>query len=132
MVDTFRIAEHIKAYQSDWVTRRWVSHPASTETKLITIIEATIAPGQAHSFHRHPAQEEAIYILAGTVEQWVEREKRLLGPGDAAFIPPGVVHASFNAGIDDVRMLAIFSPCVGEGFETVEVAGEAPWKDLRK
>lgn len=131
MVDTFRIAEDIKAHQSDWVSRRWVSHPASTGAKLITAVEATIAPGQGHSFHKHPGQEEVIYVLAGTVEQWVDREKRLLRPGDAAFIPGGVVHASFNAGDDDVRLLAIFSPCVGEGFETIEVSGDTPWKDLR-
>lgn len=111
--------------------RRWVSHPASTGAKLTTVIEATIRPGQGHSFHRHPDQEEVVYIIAGTVEQWVDREKRLLGPGDAAFIPAGRVHASFNAGDTDVRMLAKFSPCVGEGFESIEVSGEAPWKELR-
>lgn len=45
--------------------RRWVSHPASTGAKLTTVIEATIRPGQGHSFHRHPDQEEVVYIIAG-------------------------------------------------------------------
>lgn len=131
MVDTFRIADEIKAYQTDWVSRRWVSHPASTGTKLLTVVEATIVPGQGHGFHKHPAQEELVYILAGRVEQWVGQEKRLLVPGDAAFLPAGAVHASFNAGDTEARLLAIFGPSVGEGFETIEVGDENPWKDLR-
>ena len=75
----------------------------------------TLAPGQAHAFHRHPAQEEVIYVLSGTVEQWVDRDMRVLGPGDACFIPAGMVHASFHAGDGDARILAIFGPSVGSG-----------------
>jgi quercetin dioxygenase-like cupin family protein len=131
MVDAFRIADEIKAYQNDWVTRRWVSHPGSTGTKLLTVVEATIAPGQGHGFHKHPDQEEVVYVLAGQVEQWVDREKRMPVPGDAAFMPAGMVHASFNVGDGEARLLAIFGPCVGEGFETIEVGDESQWKDLR-
>jgi quercetin dioxygenase-like cupin family protein len=39
-----------------------------------------------------------IYVLAGELEPWIEREKRVLGPGDAAFIPADTVHALFNIG----------------------------------
>jgi quercetin dioxygenase-like cupin family protein len=131
MVDTFRIADEIRAYQSDWIARRWVSHPASTGTKMLAVAEATIAPGKGHGFHKHLDQEEVIYVLAGQIEQWVDREKRLLVPGDAAFMPAGMVHASFNAGDGEARLLAIFGPCVGEGFETVEVGDDPRWKDLR-
>ncbi len=71
-------------------------------------------------------------MVAGHVEQWVDREKRILGPGDSAFIPADVVHASFNVGIDDARIVAILGPCVGEiGYELVDVAEEAPWKTIR-
>jgi Cupin domain len=40
-----------------------------------------------------------ILVVTGEVEQWVDRDKRILRPGDCAFIPAGVVHASFNTGI---------------------------------
>ena len=57
----------------------------------------------------------------------------MLGPGDSAFIPAGVVHASFNVGEREAKIVAILGPCVGpSGYELVDVAGEAPWKDLRK
>ena len=64
-------------------------------------------------------------MVAGEVEQWVDREKRMLGPGDSAFIPADVVHASFNVGDDDAKIVAILGPCVGPiGYELVDVAGE--------
>jgi quercetin dioxygenase-like cupin family protein len=92
----------------------------------------TFGPGKGHAFHKHPDQEEVIYVVAGRVEQWVDTEKRLLGPGDSVFLPPGMVHASFNVGETDVHIVAILGPCVGEsGYEVVEVAGEAPWSGLR-
>ena len=53
-------------------------------------------------------------------------------PGDCAYIPADVVHASFNVGTTDAKVVAILGPCVGEiGYELVDVAGEAPWRDLR-
>ncbi|MEM6696500.1 MAG: cupin domain-containing protein, partial [Pseudomonadota bacterium] len=59
-------------------------------------------------------------------------EKRLFGPGDSVFIGADVVHASFNVGDDTAQLLAILGPCVGDqGYELVDVAGDAPWKDLR-
>jgi hypothetical protein len=43
-----------------------------------------------------------------------------------------MVHASFNIGDSDARIIAILGPCVGgEGYELVDVAAEEPWKGLR-
>jgi len=113
-------------------TLRWLSHPASTGAEQITGIDVTIVPGQGHAFHRHPDQEEIIFVVSGKLEQWMERERRILGPGDAVFIPKGVVHGSFNAGDEDLRMIVVFSPSVGAGgFVSIEMAGEAPWAELR-
>ena len=65
------------------------------------------------------------------VEQWVEKEKRILKPGDAAHIPAGVVHATFNVSKSDATILAILSPGASQGPFMVDVSGESPWKDLR-
>ncbi|MBZ9936194.1 cupin domain-containing protein [Mesorhizobium sp. BR1-1-16] len=128
----FIIAGETPQEHLDWGRLRWMSHPPATGADQLTVIDVTLSPGKGHDFHKHPDQEEVIYVTAGRVEQWVGEEKRLLGPGDAAFIPPGVVHASFNAGDEDARVVAILGPCIGvNGYVSVEVAGEAPWKDLR-
>jgi quercetin dioxygenase-like cupin family protein len=127
----FRMANENEQDDADWVARRWVCHPASTGATQLTVVDATLAPGQSHGFHTHPDQEEVIYVLAGVVEQWIDREKRTLGFGDAAFVPAGTVRASFNAGAGDARLVAIFGPSIGEGFTVVDVSGDLPWKDIR-
>jgi quercetin dioxygenase-like cupin family protein len=63
-----------------------------------------------------------IFVVDGRIELWIDKEKRILGPGDSAFIPPGVVHASFNAGDNEAKVMPIFGPCVGDGFEMIDVA----------
>ena len=129
---SFRLAAEIEPEVLDWGQLRWVSNPPSTGAAQLTVIDVTLAPGKGHNFHKHPDQEEVLYVVAGSVEQWVDREKRMLGPRDAAFVPADMVHASFNAGTTDAKIIAILGPCVGEGgYELVDVAGEAPWNRLR-
>jgi quercetin dioxygenase-like cupin family protein len=129
----FVLARDTKPEVLDWGQLRWMSNPPTTGAGQLTVIDVTLGPGKGHDFHKHPDQEEVIYVIGGTVEQWVDRQKRTLGPGDCAFIPAGMVHASFNIGGSDARIVAILGPCVGAiGYELVDVAKDAPWKDLRK
>lgn len=132
MTGTFMMSSDTPPEVLDWGKLRWMSHPPSTGAGQLTVIEVNITPGNGHDFHKHPEQEEVIYCISGRVEQWLDHEMRMLGPGDSVFIGADVVHASFNAGDSDARLLAILGPCVGDqGYELVDVAGEAPWKDLR-
>lgn len=109
----------------------WHSSPALTDTKQLIFIEVKIEPGKFHSFHHHPNQEEIIYVLEGKIQQWIEGESRELVSGESAFIPAGVVHATFNLFEESARFLAILSPSRGEaGYEVVDVFEEEPWKSL--
>ena len=128
----FVIASGVKPEVLDWGRLGWLSNPPNTGARQLTVIDVALSPGKGHNFHKHPDQEEVILVVAGSVEQWVDREKRILGPGDSAFIPGDVVHASFNVGSSDAKIVAILGPCVGEiGYELVDVAADAPWKDQR-
>lgn len=110
----------------------WHSRPETTAAEQLVVIEVRLDPGGGHNFHRHPNQEEVIYVLDGEVEQWVDRERRTLRAGDSAFIPAATVHASFNVSARQAKVLAILAPCVGpEGYELVEVHEQAPWSELR-
>ena len=43
-----------------------------------------------------------------------------------------MVHASFNAGGAEAKVVAILGPCKGAiGYEVVEMGAEAPWNTLR-
>ncbi len=128
----FVIASEVTPEVLDWGTLGWLSNPPNTGAKQLTVIDVNLAPGMGHNFHKHPGQEEVILVVAGHIEQWVDRDMRLLGPGDSAFIPEDVVHASFNVGIDDAKIVAILGPCVGEiGYELVDVGDDAPWRTIR-
>ena len=116
----------------DWGDVRWVSRPDNTGTKQLAVLDVTLLPGRGHNFHRHPNQEEVLYVIEGQIEQWIDREKKLLGPGDSAFINKGVVHASFQQGDKPAHLLAILGPSVGEGgYEIEDVSQQDEWKALR-
>ena len=128
---TFKAAEEIARDEHDWGTFAAVSSPADGAERIMAV-EATFLPGKAHDFHRHPNQEEVIYVLRGEIELWVEDEQRLVGPGDAVVIPAGVVHASFNVGAEPAKLIAVLSPCVGKaGYEVEELADQEPWRSMR-
>jgi quercetin dioxygenase-like cupin family protein len=132
MASKFIPREEVKSDSPPWGVLRFICAPSSTDAKNLTIIEGVVKPGMGHDFHRHPTQEEIIYVVSGSIEQWVEQEKRMLGPGEAVFIEPGTVHASFNAGSGEAKIIAIFGPSVGEaGLETEEMADQEPWRSLR-
>ena len=110
----------------------WHSRPETTGAGQLVVIEVKLEPGGGHDFHRHPNQEEVIYVLDGEIEQWVDRRRRTLRAGDSAFIPAAMVHASFNVSGEDARLLAILAPSIGEeGYELEEVHQQSPWSELR-
>ena len=133
MPGKFVIAKEIGLKLDDFGTSSRLSDPPTTGAKQLTVIEVNFDPGKGHNFHKHPDQEEVVLVVAGKVEQWIDREKRILGPGDSAFIPADVVHALFNADDQPAKIVAILGPCVGPvGYELVDVANDAPWNTLRR
>ena len=132
MIRKFISSTAVKREQLEWGSLAWFSSPAASNSKDLVVLEVNFSPTGGHNFHKHPNQEEVIYVIEGEIEQWVDQEKRLLRPGDSAFISAGVVHASFNVGGRNAKLLAILGPCVGsEGYELVDVAKQEPWATLR-
>jgi len=116
---------------SPWGPHDWLCRPGLTDAKDLQLVRVSMPPGTGHAFHRHPAMEEIIYVVAGQAEQWVDRESRRLGPGEIAHIPKDVVHGTYNAGADTLVFLAILAPAIFEGPALVDVSGEEPWASLR-
>ena len=117
----------------DWGRIGVLCSPGSAGARQLTILDGKLLPGKGHDFHKHAEQEEVILVISGSIEQWIDKEKRVLGPGDSVFIPPNVVHGSFNVSDRESNIVAIFGPSVGEnGFEMIDMSGEAPWNSLRQ
>lgn len=131
MAGGFRLGESLDREEHDWGVFAQVSGPRDGLAGIVAI-EATFLPGKCHDFHRHPGQEEVIYVIEGTIEQWLGQEKRVLTVGDSVVIPASAVHATFNDGTKAATILAILSPAVGdEGYGVEDVSGEQPWASLR-
>jgi quercetin dioxygenase-like cupin family protein len=113
-------------------TNYWMCRPEVCAAKDLQICRAVLPAGEGHNFHTHPELEEAIYVLEGEVEQWVEREKQVLKVGEVAHIPKGIVHATFNSSDKDAVILAILSPAAAKGPFMVDVSGEEPWNSIRQ
>ena len=131
MRNRFVTAADVQVEELPWGPHHWLCRPGLVEADKLLVVRVHMPPGQAHKFHRHPEMEEVIYVLEGTAEQWVDREKRLLGPGEAAHIPKDVVHGTYNAGNDTLRFLAILSPAKVNGPVLVDVSEDEPWRRLR-
>lgn len=127
----FVTGSEMEVEELPWGPHEWLCRPGLTAAEDLMLVRVRMPPGTGHAFHRHPAMEEIIYVVSGEAEQWVEGERRRLGPGDIAHIPRDLVHATYNAGSETLVFLAILSPAEFEGPALVDVAGEEPWRSLR-
>jgi quercetin dioxygenase-like cupin family protein len=114
-----------------WGPHEWLSHPDLTDPDQLMLVRVRMPPGKAHKFHRHPAMEEIIYVISGQGEQWVDRDSRILGPGEIAHIPRDVVHGTYNTSDEELVFLAILSPAKFDGPWLVDVSEEEPWRSIR-
>jgi mannose-6-phosphate isomerase-like protein (cupin superfamily) len=85
-----------------------------------SLAEARLPPGAATTPHYHPRTEEIYYILEGAASMRWGDVSRLVGPGDAIAIPPGVTHQIRNVGAGTLRFLCCCAPAY-ENSDTVLV-----------
>ena len=119
-------------YQSPWTLEEWLCRSDIVNNEHLMMVRANMEPGRSHPFHSHPTREEMIYIISGKAEQWVGQQKKILGPGDMAFIPMGEIHGTWNVGDEMLVFLAILSPAKADEPGHVDHSEEEPWKSLRK
>jgi len=109
----------------------WFSRPDITGSGDLIVVRVDVEPGGGHPFHLHPQMDEVIYILAGSAEQWIEKDKKHLQAGESVFIPKKMVHATFNAGDESLSFLAILGPAADLEGSMVYVDKDEPWKSLK-
>jgi quercetin dioxygenase-like cupin family protein len=104
-------------------THHWYFKPGLGDAESLVFVRARIVPGAGHASHTHPEMDEIIYVLEGSMTQWLEREKRELRPGDSIYIPRGVVHGCLNETAAECEFLAVLSPANISGPFAVDVEG---------
>ncbi len=120
-----------------WTNNEWLCRPDIVAAEKLLLVRANMDPMHCHPFHFHPHREEIIYVIYGRAEQWVGHECRILGPGEIAHIPPGVVHATYNPHAEPLVFLAILSPAqlpadLATALDPCDVSTHEPWGSIRK
>ena len=60
--------------------------------------------------HKHKVQEQVYHVLEGEGLLEFDGQKRVVRKHDVIFIPPGVTHAVYNSGLENLVFLVITSP----------------------
>lgn len=96
-------------------------------------MEAIVPPGGGPPPHIHTNEDETFYIVEGSSEFLLGKERISAGPGDFVSVPRGEVHCFHNASDAVARLILTFTPAGMEHFfaETLERAAslDAPVPD---
>jgi quercetin dioxygenase-like cupin family protein len=101
------VKENERAFRSvEWGKTKNIFGPENVGAQHLKISITEYGAGTAHNFHRHPDQEEVIYILDGEGITRTDAGDQKIGPKSFVFIPVGTDHATLNV-LKDKPMKAI-------------------------
>jgi mannose-6-phosphate isomerase-like protein (cupin superfamily) len=84
---------------------RFLRTAADTNGELVEM-EATYQPGSVEPLeHLHPQQEEHFEIVSGALRARIGANERSLAAGDTLEIPRGTLHAMWNEGDAEARVI---------------------------
>ena len=91
------------------VTMDWLVEDALLPESGLSVARMTVAPGAISEAHRHPNCNEAIHLLSGRIEQWVDNDRLIMAPGDTVLIRQGSAHRTRNPGSETAVMMICYS-----------------------
>ena len=75
-----------------------------------SLAEATVPPGGETAEHYHRTTEEIYFFTHGAGRMRLGDEEKVVGPGDAVVIAPGVSHKLWCTGSEPLRLLCCCAP----------------------
>ena len=90
----------------DWGRTKNLFGSENVGAKYLKINITEYAPGTEHKLHRHPSQEEVLFVLEGEGITRTEDGDKRISAGAFVFIPEGTDHATINI-LKDKPMKAI-------------------------
>lgn len=96
----------------DWGSIKWLVTPHLDDGALLTTGEVIINPGKGHAPHRHPGEDEVIYVISREGEQTAGDGDPAfpIREGDAVYIPTDTLHSTFNTTWRPLRLVVVYSP----------------------
>jgi mannose-6-phosphate isomerase-like protein (cupin superfamily) len=96
--------------------RMTIKATAETTGGAYGLVESWIRAGSSPPLHVHHHEDEAFFVLEGTVRFHSAGRDVVAGPGSFVFLPRDVPHTFVVEGEEDAHMLTLLSPGGGEQF----------------
>jgi quercetin dioxygenase-like cupin family protein len=91
------VRDEEREYSSvEWGRTKNVFGAENVGAKYLRINITEYAPGTEHKLHRHPDQEEVIYVLEGEGITRTDSGDQSIHAGSFVFVPAGADHATIN------------------------------------
>ena len=105
------VSEHDSCDLVEWRpgVRTLLRAAASTGASKLCILEQWCDPGTGAPTHTHFEVEEAITVVSGRSEFWVDGEHAFIAPGATVLLPAHSYHGFRNVGADVLHTRAVFS-----------------------
>ena len=81
----------------------------------VAILERVERRGAEPPMHLHNREDEIVYVLAGKLTYYMDKEARTATAGTWVFLPRGMEH-TFTVESDEARLLVMVAPAGLEGF----------------
>ncbi len=117
---SYRPAARIGAH--DWGRMEWLVEEDSAPGAGMSAALMFLNPASSTPYHRHPNCNEALTLLEGLVEEWVDGTAFAIEPGKTVYVPAGTSHGIRNKGTNEARMMVVYS----EGKRIFEEASNSP------
>ena len=106
------IREDEREYISvDWGKTKSLFGPENVGARYLKINMTEYAPGTEHKLHRHPDQEEVIFVLEGEGITRTDAGDQPIRAGSFVFVPADTDHTTINVSKDrPMRAVIIKSP----------------------
>lgn len=106
---------------ADIQSGEWVEHArfsgismkgllTARDNPLASVNAVQVPPGGVIGRHRHPAQVETVYVLAGQALLTLDQAEVPIRTGHVVAIPAGLEHALRNEDAAMVELLTFFTP----------------------
>jgi mannose-6-phosphate isomerase-like protein (cupin superfamily) len=107
-------------------TQNLVGGASPIQAEHFALGHVTLDPDGGQVPWHNQEQEEIYFIIEGTAEMCLGKERRTLSTGQAAYIPPGEYHQITNIGAMPLRMLYCYAPAGEVAHWRQELSGTLP------
>ena len=115
-----------RTYPARRRTQNLVGGPSPIQLKNFCMGYVTLEPKGGQVPWHNQDQEEIYFIIEGTGEMCVGRERQIMTDGQAVNIPPGVFHQMTNIGDTPLKMLYVYGPAGDVAHWRQELDGTLP------